>query len=276
MHTCAISVPATSSTGTTLSGLCGLATSGPSSPRSISTRSSYSAPSSGPTSTKSSSRSWRFSHSLVRLVGREHGGGGAELGDHVGDRRPLGDAEIGGPRPGELEHLVLAAAGAQAAEQLEDDVLGLHPGPAQLSLEVNLDHLGAGDLVRVAAEHHGDVEAAGADGDHAHAARLHGVGVGAEHRLARLAEALHVDVVADPVARPREVQPVLARQRLEHAVVVGVLVVELDDVVVDVLHRPLHLDPRRPRAPRTASAPWCRSRPGAGPDPSGSRSAGPA
>ena len=65
-----------------------------------------------------------------------------------------------------------------------------------------------------------------------------------EHRLPRLAEALHVDVVADPVARAREVQPVLARQRLEHAVVVGVLVVELDDVVVDVLHGALDLDPR--------------------------------
>src|SRR5919206_494305 len=65
MHTCAIGVPATSSTGTTLSGLCGLATSGPSSSRSISTRSSYSQPSSGPISAKSSSRSWRFSQSRV-------------------------------------------------------------------------------------------------------------------------------------------------------------------------------------------------------------------
>src|SRR5919206_323720 len=69
MHTWATGVPATSSTGTTLSGLCGLATSGPSSPRSISTRSSYSAPSSGPTSEKSSSRCWRRSQSRVSSSG---------------------------------------------------------------------------------------------------------------------------------------------------------------------------------------------------------------
>ena len=69
MHTCSIGVPATSSTGTTLSGFCGLATSGPSSARSISTRSSYSQPSSGPSSSKSSSRCWRRSHSRVLASG---------------------------------------------------------------------------------------------------------------------------------------------------------------------------------------------------------------
>jgi hypothetical protein len=70
------------------------------------------------------------------------------------------------------------------------------------------------------------------------------VRVGPEHRLTGLAEALHVDVVADAVTRSREVQPVLSRERLEHAVIVGVLVVELDDVVVDVLDRALELDAR--------------------------------
>jgi hypothetical protein len=62
--------------------------------------------------------------------------------------------------------------------------------------------------------------------------------------LAGLAESLHVDVVADPVAGTREVQPVLGGERLQHAVVVGVLVVELDDVVVHVLDRSLDLHPR--------------------------------
>ena len=65
MHTCSTGVPATSSTGTTLSGLCGFATIGPSSSRSISTRSSYSQPSSAASSAKSSSRSWRRSHTRV-------------------------------------------------------------------------------------------------------------------------------------------------------------------------------------------------------------------
>jgi hypothetical protein len=40
------------------------------------------------------------------------------------------------------------------------------------------------------------------------------------------------------------VQPVLARQRLEHPVVVGVLVVELDNVVIDVLHGAIGLHAR--------------------------------
>jgi hypothetical protein len=199
----------------------------------------------------------------------------AEVGDHVGDRRPLGDAEVGRPRARELEHLVLSTRGADAPQKLEDDVLGLNPGPRELALEPDLDHLGAGDLVRVTAEHDGHVEAAGADRDHSEAARLGGVGVSAQHRLAGLAEALHVDVVAYPVAGAREVQPVPARQRLEHAVVVGVLVIELDDVVVDVLDGTLDLDARL-ALPRTASAPSFRWRPGAAPGPCGSRSACPA
>ncbi len=132
----------------------------------------------------------------------------------------------------------------KAPQQFEDDVLGLYPGPLKLALEPDLDHLRARDLIRVAAEDDRDVEPAGPDRDHAQAPALHGVGVGAEHRLAGLAEALHVDVVADPVARAREVQPVLARQRLEHEVVVGVLEVELDHVVVDVLDGALDLDAR--------------------------------
>jgi hypothetical protein len=109
---------------------------------------------------------------------------------------------------------------------------------------VHLDDLGAGDLIRVPAEHDGYVEPAGPDRDHAQTPGLDRVGVGPEHRLPGLAEPLHVDVVADPVPGAREVQPVLPRERLQHAVVVGVLVVELDDVVIDVLDRALDLGPR--------------------------------
>jgi hypothetical protein len=181
---------------------------------------------------------------LSALVGSEHAGGTAEVGDHVRDRGALRDAQVLRSRARELEHLVLAAAGGQAAQQLEDDVLGLDPGPVEPAAQVDFDHLGAGDLVRVPAEHDRDVESAGAVRDHAHAARLRRVRIGAEHRLPRLAEALHVDVVTDPVPGPREVQAVLARQRLQHAVIVGVLVVELDDVVIDVLDRTVDLDAR--------------------------------
>ena len=57
-------------------------------------------------------------------------------------------------------------------------------------------------------------------------------------------EALDVHVVADPVARPRVMDAVAAAERLEHPVIVRVLVVELDDVVVHVLDGPLHADAR--------------------------------
>ena len=179
MQTCSTGVPATSSTGTTLSGFCGLATSGPSSARSISTRSSYSQPSSAAISSKSSSRCWRRSHSRVL----SSGGKTAEVAPSSAIMLAIvprsGTARSAVPGPGELEHLVLAAAGGQAPQQLEDHVLGLHPRPRQLAVEVDLHHLGAGDLVRVAAHGHGHVEAAGADGDHPERAARGGVRVGA-------------------------------------------------------------------------------------------------
>ena len=75
-------------------------------------------------------------------------------------------------------------------------------------------------------------------------------------------EALDVHVVADAVAGTRVVDPVLARKRLQHPVVVGVLEVELDDVVVDVLHRALDLHPRHVELLELHAAPSSRWRPG--------------
>ena len=244
MHTCSTGVPATSSTGTTLSGFCGLATSGPSSPRSISTRSSYSAPSSGAISSKSSSRCWRRSHSRVF----SSGGKTAEVAPSSAIMFAIvprsGTDRSAVPGPVNSNTLFLPPLADQPAQQLEDDVLRLDPGPRELSVEVHLHHRRAGDLVRVAAHRHRHVEPAGADGDHPQRAARGGVRVGAHEDAARLGEALDVHVVADAVARPRVVQAVLAGQRLEHPVVVRVLEVELDDVVVHVLDRPLDLHPR--------------------------------
>ena len=175
-----------------------------------------------------------------RVVRREDRRGCAELGDHVRDRAALGHAQVRGARPGELEDLVRAAAHPALAEQLEDDVLGLRPGTVERPLQPHLDHLGAADLVRVTGHRHSHVEPAGADGDHPERPARGGVRVRAHQDPARLGVALDVHVVADAVARARVVDPELARHRLEHAVVVGVLEVELDDVVVDVLHRAVH------------------------------------
>ena len=65
-------------------------------------------------------------------------------------------------------------------------------------------------------------------------------------RLARLAEALHVDRMADAVARTAVPQPEAPAGAAQEQMVVGILVVGLQEVVVDVLRRQLGLDPLDP------------------------------
>ena len=100
------------------------------------------------------------------------------------------------------------------------------------------------DVERLAGHRHRHVEAAGADGQHARAAARRRVAVGAEERLAGGAEALQVHLVADAVARPREVDAVLGRDALQEAMVVGVLEARLEHVVVDVADRELRAHAR--------------------------------
>ncbi len=66
--------------------------------------------------------------------------------------------------------------------------------------------------------------------------------VGADQRLAGLAEALHVDRMADAVARPRVPDPESAAGRAQEHVLIRVELVVLDKVVVDVLRRETDLD----------------------------------
>ena len=177
------------------------------------------------------------------VVGRKHGAGRAELGDHVRDRPALRVAQRRHSRAGELEDRAAAAAHPAAAQQLEDHVLGLDPGPLKLVLEEDADDLGTRQLEGMPGHADRDVEPARADRDHPGRPRLRRVAVGADERLARHGEALAVDVVADPVPGPREPDAVLRGHRLEEPVVVGVLEVDLEDVVVDVDDRRVDLDP---------------------------------
>ena len=68
-----------------------------------------------------------------------------------------------------------------------------------------------------------------------------------EKRLARNAEALHVHLVRDAVARQAEMDAVAGAGGLKVLVVVGVLVVGLQEVVVHVLGRQLDLHPVDPQ-----------------------------
>ena len=64
-----------------------------------------------------------------RLVGREHARGQRQLGPHVADGRALRQRQRGRARAPVLEDLSTPAAHGVASQQLEDDVLGVHPGP---------------------------------------------------------------------------------------------------------------------------------------------------
>src|SRR5207253_1553997 len=145
----------------------------------------------------------------ARLVVRgEHRAGRAELRDHVRDRPALGVAKRRHPGTRELEDRAAAAANAATTQELEDHVLGLDPRALQLVLEEDADDLRARQLERVAGHADGDIESARADRDHPAGARLGRVAVGADERLPRSGEALAMDVVADPVAGPREPEAV--------------------------------------------------------------------
>jgi hypothetical protein len=145
-------------------------------------------------------------------------------------------------RAAELEHAATAAAHTAATKKLQDHVLRLDPGARELVLELDADDLGAWELERVPGHADSHVEPACSDGDHRAGARLGGVAVRADERFARCGEPLAVDVVTDAVAGTGEPGAVLGCHRLEEAVVVRVLEVDLKDVVVDIDDRGLDLN----------------------------------
>ena len=65
------------------------------------------------------------------------------------------------------------------------------------------------------------------------------VTVGAQEGLARLSEALHVHHMADAVARPRVPDTVSAACAFEEKMIVGVQIVDLQEIVIDILYADL-------------------------------------
>ena len=156
------------------------------------------------------------------LVGREDGRGRAQLCAHVGDGRALGNREGGNARAGVLDDLADAALDGHLAQHIQDDVLGCNPG-LQLAGQRDADHLGHRDVVCAAAHGDCDVQASRAKGQHADAAAGRGVRVRADEGLARRAEALEVDLMADAVARLGIVDAVLLGHGADVLVVVRIL-----------------------------------------------------
>ena len=174
------------------------------------------------------------------VVRREDGRRRAELGAHVRDRGALGHGQRRDARAAPLDDRTDATLDRQDAQQLEADVLGRDIGP-QRAGEVDLEHLRHGDIVRAAAHGDRDVHAARAEGQHADAAAGGRVAIRADERLAGLAEALKVHLMADAVAGTREPDAVLCGHGLQIAVVVRVFKAGLQRVVVDVGHAQLGL-----------------------------------
>ena len=182
-----------------------------------------------------------FEEGLGGGVGGEDRGGHPELGAHIGDGGAAGHIERGQGRAGVLKDLADVALRAEAAQHGEDDILGRDAGVEPAS-QANAHRLGPSDVVGSAAHRDGHVDAAGANGDHPDAAAGGGVGIRANQRLARLAEALEVELVADAISGLGIDDAILARHRLQVVVVIGILEADLHGVVVHVAHRELGLD----------------------------------
>ena len=123
------------------------------------------------------------------LVGGEDGRRGAQLRAHVGDGAPLGDGQGCNAWAPPFNDGAHAALDGQDPQQFQGDVLGGDIG-VQGACQIDLEHLGHGDVIRPTAHGHGHIQAAGTKGQHTDAAAGGGMAVGADEGLAGFAEAL--------------------------------------------------------------------------------------
>ena len=135
------------------------------------------------------------------VVGREHCRGRAELGAHVSDHVAIHRRQTREPGSVVLDDLAEPASHTVPAQHLEDHVLGAHP-LGQRAFEPNAEDLRHAQMERLAGHRERHLEPARPDREHAERARCARVAVGTQQRLARLTEPLHVQRMADAVARP--------------------------------------------------------------------------
>src|SRR5215207_1621379 len=176
------------------------------------------------------------------LVGGKDAGGRAELGDHVADRGAARHVYVRDPGAVELEDATEAAPHPAPPEQLQDHILRRNP-VLEITGELYADDLRRRGLEGLAGHDERHVQPAGPDRYGSQGARGGSVGVGPDEGRAGTGEALDMQVVADAVPGPRVVEAVPGGERLQEAVVVGVLEVQLDNVVVNVLDGELYLHP---------------------------------
>ncbi len=132
-----------------------------------------------------------------RLVGGDHPGAGAGLDRHVADRHPRLHAQAPDGLAAVLQHVALAAAGADPGDHGQDQVLG---GDAlgQRALHGDRHRLEGLERQRLGGQHVLDLGGADAEGQRAEGAVGGGVRVAAHDRHARLGQAqLRADHVHD-------------------------------------------------------------------------------
>ena len=148
----------------------------------------------------------------MRVVEGEEGGGGADLRAHVADRALAGGADAAGARAEILDDAAGAALDAQDPGHAEDDILGRGPA-AEFAGQLDADDAGEAQFPGHA---HHDVHRVGpahADGDHAQAAGVGGVAVGADHHTAGKGVVLQHHLVDDARARLPEAHAVAFARR---------------------------------------------------------------
>ena len=207
-------------------------------------------------------------------VDREDAAGGAVLGGHVGDGRPVGEREAGEAVAVELDELADHALLAQHLDHDEHQIGRGRPG-RELAVQAEADHLRQEHRDRLAEHGRLRLDAADAPAEHAETVDHGGVGVGADERVGvggelavdlaerdHVGQVLEVHLVDDAGAGRHDAEVVEgALAPAQEAVALGVpLELELpvqiervgrgeaidhDRVVDDQIDRDLRVDQRR-------------------------------
>ena len=167
------------------------------------------------------------------FVGGEDARRDAELGAHVGDRRPLRYAKRFDARTEILNDAADVAFGRKDGEKLQNNVFGGYPF-GQGVRELYADDFRPFNGEGFASHSESDVQTARADGEHAESTARRGVGVGAKERFPGLAKAFKVHLVANAVSGQRAFYAEPSGDRPQVEVVVHVVRAHLRRVVVDI------------------------------------------
>ena len=151
------------------------------------------------------------------LVVAKRGGRGANLRTHVADGALSGAAHGVCALAEVLDDAAGSALHGQDASHLQDDILGAGP-TAHFAGQLDTDQLGELELPWHAGHDVHGVGSAHTNGDHAEAARIHGVAVRSDHHAAGEGVVLQHHLVNDAGARLPEPDAVFVRHGLEEIV----------------------------------------------------------